>query len=280
MARISTCIKNTWLAFATAVLSIFPSQTAAEINFLKARPTSQTYLPENSTKAPENHDLIARFPSRFDNNNSVVLHIGFTWGRGGTLGDLIKTTMSRIEKIERDGQPGLSISDLDMYRGMKFAEYRTRSFHNLFRHDLNGDLLLTHEEYLAGVERLTPDLRIRVEEELSQRGYVPDQIEWYVQRRLGKSRQLWRQNDQNEDGIVTVQEVMRTANRYLIQTEQRANLRYFGRPRQPPRAMDLDRDGTITRSEVEVALTEAFPIADRNGDGRITRDEAMLTWNQ
>ena len=48
--------------------------------------------------------------------------------------------MSRIDEMERDGQPGLSLADLNLYRGMKFAEYRAGALQAFFRHDLDGDL--------------------------------------------------------------------------------------------------------------------------------------------
>jgi Ca2+-binding EF-hand superfamily protein len=82
-----------------------------------------------------------------------------------------------------------------------------------------------------------------------------------------KTRSKFARWDANSDGTVTAEEVAAIIERRM---ERRHHRRGGGRMQRMLRRLDADRDGKVTKAEVEAGVTERFARMDLDGDGVIT----------
>ena len=159
---------------------------------------------------------------------------------GQVLEQYVAQIMSPFRAADIKGD-GLDTGDLEARRQRREAEQRAGSLSQVFRFDLNADLVVTRDE-------------------IAQINGPSD--------RSGRHTELER-FDVDGDGSVTVREVLEASAR--ISRVSRAQ-----RNDEAEALMELPgaRDGRLTAIELSDAARTVFASADSDGDGRISREEA------
>lgn len=163
-------------------------------------------------------------------------------------------------KLDRDGDRRVSLAEMQAKAAERFA-----------RLDANGDGRLTRDERKAGRQAARADrVRSRTERlnavfarrDADRDGYL-GQAE--APRRLQPN---FARFDADRDGRLTAAELQ--AGRQAMAAERRAG----GKARAEGRTgADVDRDGVVTRAEMDAQVRARFARLDVDRDGFVTRDE-------
>ena len=103
-------------------------------------------------------------------------------------------------------------------------------------------------------------------------------------------QRMFERFDENKDGVVSLEEVLKTADARFDQIDADKNgvvdkteIDGFFAKFAPPQAAqhflarhDLDGDGKVTKAEFENPMKKRFALFDRNDDGKVTREELAL----
>lgn len=156
-----------------------------------------------------------------------------------------------------DGAGVITARDLAHRQLVEDASRRGSAIGNLLRHDLNGDLRVTAEEFANAQARSAPPVK-------------PSRIKARLKKALTNakptpSERLMSRYDANKDGAIEIAEVIAVG--LPEDRTERANVipALFDTP--------LGKDGKLTRAEVKAFAQKSFNAVDADGDGRISAEE-------
>ncbi len=168
------------------------------------------------------------------------------------------------------GGDGISQQDYDLEDQVMQAMMRSKAISRWARHDLNGDGHVSRDEYLVLHSRKAPKTlrygRERVATTAEQRTAL-------AKKSVDKEMKV----DKNEDGSVSLQEVIAASNK-TIQKNYLFAPRYTTL-RRIPDSFDSNQDGKITLSEFTTVTNRLLKRLDADYNGTLDREE-MKYFNQ
>ncbi len=183
---------------------------------------------------------------------------------GKTISSIKRRLMSQYYKTDKDGK-GVSQSDYDLNNKIQQAKSRSYKIQQWITMDLDGNGSVTKEElqtfhytkasgpiYYQGIY-LTP---------------TEDQKKLILEKFINKSLK----NDINKDNEIVFSEILEQ-----IKKDQDKRLKYkrssYKKYQFVPLSLDLDKNGTVSKSEFENAVDRILAATDTDKDKQISREE-------